>query len=197
MLFDPWYPAIPKPDRPTLGGSEPLPMLVLGSAAFNKLRTDRKGLVCDGQSPGLQAATLSAFAAAGGASPVLVVPCNSPHTMVDDLGAVFKQKCASTFLPASLQISLHGMRCAMSAARVAAGLRLCRGACQAFTALPRVKVPLALPPPSAPGRSRATKGRRQCRPGPRRPLHRLHAGLYAPDGTPIASTLRGHSGALG
>jgi hypothetical protein len=71
-------------------------MLVLGSTAFNQVRDDGKGLFCEGTSAGLQDQMLGAFAGTGHMheGSLLVVPSQSHHTMVDDLGAIFKDKCA-------------------------------------------------------------------------------------------------------
>lgn len=100
IMIDPWYPAIPQdsPARSTwLSGC---PAFTIGSHAFNKPKDDG-ALVCDGKEPGLQQAVLRAAAqgtAGRGGAPrgsVLLVPTDSPHAMVDDLGAVMMDKCAA------------------------------------------------------------------------------------------------------
>jgi hypothetical protein len=95
VLIDPWYPAIPKQTRSSLAKTARCPMLVFGSSAFNKKRKDGRGLFCEGTSAGLQDSILSAYSGPDGSrGSMLVVPSDSHHAMVDDLGAVFKDKCA-------------------------------------------------------------------------------------------------------
>jgi hypothetical protein len=93
VLIDPWWPAIPKATRIAIAERACCPMLVFGSSAFNRPREDGKGLFCEGTSEGLQDSMMGAYASANGSS-LLVVPNQSHHTMVDDLGAIFKDKCA-------------------------------------------------------------------------------------------------------
>ena len=96
FLVDPWWPAIPKDIRAALAQQTRCAALVLGSSVFNKPRDDGQALVCEGTTAGLQDAVLGAFGAQPGSEgALLVVPDESHHTMVDDIGAVFKDKCAS------------------------------------------------------------------------------------------------------
>lgn len=99
VMIDPWYPAIPQDSAARTAWLSGCPVLTLGSHAFNKAKDDGN-LVCDGAEGGLQQAVLRSAArgAAGRSSAqhssILLVPTNSPHSMVDDLGAVMMDKCA-------------------------------------------------------------------------------------------------------
>lgn len=96
IMIDPWYPAIPRDSPARTLWLSGCPALTIGSAAFNK-RKDDGNLVCDGTQAGLQDAVLRAAAqgTAQTAAPqrsVLLVPTDSPHAMVDDLGVMMMDK---------------------------------------------------------------------------------------------------------
>jgi pimeloyl-ACP methyl ester carboxylesterase len=100
ILLDPWYPAIPSAVRSTdwASGRGGCPFLVIGSHAFN--RPGPSGaLICEGSdNQGLQDAVLGACARAAGhngSGAVLVVPRDSQHSLVDDLGTRFIDRCAT------------------------------------------------------------------------------------------------------
>lgn len=108
FLVDPWWPAIPKAVRAALAKQTRCAALVLGSSVFNKPRQDGTALVCEGMTPGLQDAVLGTFGAREGSEgALLVVPAESHHTMVDDIGGIFKDKCAP-----SLRCRACGTMCA-------------------------------------------------------------------------------------
>jgi pimeloyl-ACP methyl ester carboxylesterase len=98
ILLDPWYPAIPAAARMTSWPGErgDCPLLVIGSHAFNKPQSNGN-LICEGPVKGLQDAVLGACARAagqhGGRGAILAVPHESQHSLVDDLGARFFDRC--------------------------------------------------------------------------------------------------------
>eukprot|EP00892_Ulva_mutabilis_P009699 jgi/Ulvmu1/7100/UM034_0004.1 len=101
IMIDPWYPAIPQDSAARSVWRSGCPALTLGSHAFNKAKKDGN-LVCDGTEGGLQQAVLQG-AARGTArgsraqASVLLVPTDSPHAMVDDLGAMMMDKYSWMF----------------------------------------------------------------------------------------------------
>jgi hypothetical protein len=117
VLVDPWYPAIPRDAPARTRWRSGAACLVLGSAAFNRA-SEHGPAVCEGEEEGLQDAVLRACAAGGSAADttaarasasastthsnppaahagsIFLVPSQSQHTMVDDMGAVLMDKYA-------------------------------------------------------------------------------------------------------
>jgi hypothetical protein len=93
LLIDTWYPGITQKAKATLADRIHCPAFALGSAAFNARKEGSTTLYCEGSVDGMQSEVLAAFGdCVGQAGALLVVPSESRHTMVDDMGAIFMDK---------------------------------------------------------------------------------------------------------